>query len=409
MKFAEDEMIIGEDIEIDNSDANNSSKKPVVVAKLTENKVFVAYRKISSSKTYLYGCIYIINENNIEKGTDTQLAETLGYNLEIAVISSNKVVIIDRNTSTMYGLVCEINNLSITAGTKKILKSGTNTAEYLSIVTLSKTKIMIAYSFDSYRYAYGMICTITDLTISVSTDTKLSDVQNGVRSISISKLSDNKISIAHIDSNNNLHILICTIEDTNIILKFSEIITYARVSSYYSVCVLALAFNKMIIIYTDNKLRLQAYICVIDENGIVNKSSFQLNSIVTKGIISAIILSSNRILILFNHDNENKLLYGMICTITGLTISEGIVTQVSNESYSGDVSPSIALLSSELAFLGYSKTANYYISGKICQIGKTKISKIKENEVIAGIAKTSGIDGQLVKYARPSFIESEEN
>lgn len=212
-------------------DTNANTGKVISAVALNENKVFIAYRGGTSSSYELYGFLCTINGATITKSATVNL-NTLGFGGEQIVtvqLNENKVLVLYNinNTNGMCGLICTINGNTITVGTNTVIASAYMSGKIISAVKLDEGKIFITHSYGTDYHLYGIICTINEMTITKGTDTQLFAGTGGARVISAVALSSNKVAIAYSydlanGSTYTLHIAACQIAGTTITVGSSK-------------------------------------------------------------------------------------------------------------------------------------------------------------------------------------------
>ena len=91
-------------------------------------------------------------------------------------------------------------------------------------------------------------------------------------------------------------------------------------------------------------------------------------------VISAVALNSTKVFIIYTSGGSNWYLYGMVCTISGTAISQGTSVQLSSSSYTGRNISAVALSSTKV-FIAHSNGSNWYLYGMVCTISGTTITK----------------------------------
>ena len=301
-----------------------------------------------------------ISDTTITAGTNTRLTNNLGSGLypSVAALSGSKVFIAYCNNNDdhyLYGVVCTISGTTITPGTIAQL-SNTSWTYDISVVALNYSKVFIAY-YESYLY--GVVCTISGTTITPGTRTQLSS--NYKSGISMVALSDSKVFIAYRYSSGDyyyyLYGLVCTISGTATITPG----TNTQLSSHYST------------------------------------STWSVS-------ISAVALSDSKVFIAHNigtSDSSVYYLYGVVCTISGTTITPGTRTQLSSGgSFSGlSLAAAVALSDSKVFIAHDFKGASYLYS----LIATAQVKTISNKaDAIAGVAKTSAAAGASVDVYIPN-------
>lgn len=88
--------------------------------------------------------------------------------------------------------------------------------------------------------------------------------------------------------------------------------------------------------------------------------------------ISAVALSDTKIFIAYR-SSTNLYMYGMVCTISGTTITKGTETKLSSVLHTG-YSISVSLLDRNTVFIAHSSGSGYYLYAMICTINGTTIT-----------------------------------
>lgn len=339
--------------------SNTYSGYRISATALNENRVFIAHNYGNSSSNYfLYGVVVTIDGATITAGTDTQLSSVAytGDQVSVVALSENKVFIAHQygstsNGSYLYGMVCTINGTTITAGSDKAINGSTTyTGCKISAELVSDNTVFIAHSRNDTYYLYGIVCTINGTSITIGTDTQLYNTGGTAYAISTTKLANNKIFIAN-----------------------------SYQSSYY----------------------LYAIVCTISGTTITKGTSKALNSSTsyTGEVVSVTALSENAVLVAHNYGSSDSYLYGMVCTISGTTITVGTETALeSSTKYSGK-KISVLTLSSSKALIVHSSTSSYYLYAMFVSINGTTITKNTDTQL-------SSIDrsGEVIS---PLFLSSD--
>lgn len=210
----------GEDTVLCSTD--NSGKKISAVA-LDESRVLVLHN-YNPSSDYLYGIVCTISGSEITKGKVNSIVYAkygLG-SVSACLLSTDKVFIAYSYNDDYYyltSIVCTISGDTITAGSAKELSSTDYSGEGISVCLLDSSKVFIAHSYNSSKYLYGIVCTISGTTISKGSDTSLVSTTNAGSNSSITKLADNRLLIVHkkyVSSTHHLYGIVVTISGTTI-------------------------------------------------------------------------------------------------------------------------------------------------------------------------------------------------
>ena len=219
-----------------------------------------------------------------------------------------------------------------------LINSSEYSGDVISAVELSMNKIFIARSSTKYYYLYGMICTIQNNEITVECNVKLDNTSYCAKSISVVKIDHDKVFIAYSTNVKSVHAVMCTISDTTISLG-----TIKQIGGNY--------------IYGD--------------------------------VHSAILLSENKIIVLHDEyvSTNVRKIYGIVCTISGTTITNGADTLLNSSSYAG-FNTSAIKLSDNRIFIAHGR-ADFNLYASIYEITDTTITVVTDSTVISTNIHTS--------------------
>lgn len=220
------------------------------------------------------------------------------------------------------------------------LSTETYTGYLISAIALDENRVFIAHSYTSDYYLYGIVVTVNGASIEKGTDTQLSSTTYSGNRISAVTLDENRVFIAHStattsNASNYLYGMICSVDGATIKVE------------------------------TDTKL---------------SDSSYGGRS------ISAKLISMNTVFIAHNYGG-NYYLYGLVCTISGTTITAGTDTKLVGSSDAGQTI-SVCPLSNGNVFIAHSRTSNYYLYGIVVSIEGTTITAGSDTGLNSTQAKT---------------------
>ena len=183
-----------------------------------------------------------------------------------------------------------------------------------------------------------MICTIQNNEITVECNVKLDNTSYCAKSISVVKIDHDKVFIAYSTNVKSVHAVMCTISDTTISLG-----TIKQIGGNY--------------IYGD--------------------------------VHSAILLSENKIIVLHDEyvSTNVRKIYGIVCTISGTTITNGADTLLNSSSYAG-FNTSAIKLSDNRIFIAHGR-ADFNLYASIYEITDTTITVVTDSTVISTNIHTS--------------------
>lgn len=237
------------------------------IVKLSENQLFISY---ISSDYRLYGKIVDIAENIITvKGGSLPIGSLIHSNSPTPIIvqlSSNKVFIVhnanNQITGSIYGVVCTISEDTITNGTDTLLTNGYG----FNAIKVANNKVFIYWCY-SNRIARGIVCSVSNTTITTGSTTQILSSEALSSNVSINLLEDNKIFIGHSDSSSYYPIYgrICTISGTSISLGTDTKLHSSGVgiSAGYRMVVKAMSSNRIFITYTTGTNNTKELYCMI--------------------------------------------------------------------------------------------------------------------------------------------------
>lgn len=383
------------DTAINNSTAYTGAHISAVL--LSDNKVFIAHDY--SSSHYLYGVVCTIDDAVITVGTDTIINNSLSYagnTISAVALSEDKVFIAHNGNTTsnayhLYGIVCTINGTTITTGTDTEINTSVKyTGFKISAVALSENKIFIAHSYDgSHFYLYGMVCTVSGTTITVGTDTSISNSEYAGYVISATVLSDNKVFIAHSSGGGfpYLYGIVCTISNTTI-TKGTDTAVVSTSNSGNTISAATLSSDKVFIAhhYDGSNYYLYGIVCTVSGITITSGTDTEINTTTQYSgyAISAVVINENKLLITHSY-GSNKYLYGIECTISGTSITKGTDTAIRSVSNSGEAISAVSLGDNK-AFIAHDYNSNNYLYGKVydkntyVQQASTKIEALTKTE-----------------------------
>ena len=319
---------------------------------------------------------------NYGTSTDTQL-DTVKYSayntISTVALDDNRVFIAhnDGNSQNgyLYGMVVTINGTTITAGTDTQLSTGSNSGYGISAVLLEDGNVFIAHSYSS-TYLYGIVCTINGTVITKGTDTSISDISYTGYYHSIELLPNNKVFIAHsYNSNYHLYGVVVTINGTTITKgTVTQIVGSSQAGYAISTCLLPNG-NIFIAHSYNTNYYLYGIVCTISGTSITKGSDTALNNSTTYtgNAISACLLPNGNVFIAHSYSNATRYLYGMIVTINDKIITKGVDNALVTDGSRGFVI-STCLLSNGNVFIAYDDGQSRHLFGVVININGTTIT-----------------------------------
>ncbi len=329
MKYL-NEYTSGEDTQVTTGSTAINSISAFV---LNENKVFIAIHYLNSIK----GIVCTVEGASITTGIETVLANIASGN--IAVLSENRIFLSFLSGYYLYGSVFEIEENAITLIAHKQLSSLVHSSSPAPlIVSLSSSKVFIMHNSNNQRtgVVYGIVCVISENEITAGKDTVLT---NGYGSRLI-KLLNEKVFISFVYSNGIARGIACSVLNTTITAgTYAQMLTSESLS--YKVSINYLGNDKIFIGHSNSSESYPIYgrICTISGTSISLGTDTKLNSNSNVGKTMLVtVLSENKIFITCTAGSSNsKQLYGMLCEVTGTTITVKVIDrQLSNIAFMSD-------------------------------------------------------------------------
>lgn len=231
--------------------------------KLTDSKVFIVYASGSTSPIYqLRGVVCSISGTAISVGTDAVITavQNAGRYASGVALSESTVFIAHSSGNgsppqyRLMGVICSISGTSFAIGTDTVIDSSAQSGISISVAKLSASKVFIAHNSQSpsTNWLKGIICTIVSGNIAFGEDIPLTENGGTAQRISTVTLSDSKVAVTHGDSTRSpsdpVVIGIYTIDDTTIALA-GETIVNADQSSSQFIGSAALSGTKIFVIH----------------------------------------------------------------------------------------------------------------------------------------------------------------
>lgn len=154
--------------------------------KIDTNKVFISHEKDSD----LYGIVCSVSDTTITKGTDTQIFNYVSTVSSTLTIGTNKVLVIGINNTTeykMFGVICDIENNTITKNTPTIMNPNSYTGSRTSPVLL-RNNVFIAHSYNSVDKLYAQMFGIDKINNIPTNNVTIKEYETQVRKATTSDI-----------------------------------------------------------------------------------------------------------------------------------------------------------------------------------------------------------------------------
>lgn len=323
----------------------------------------------------------VAGKTDYGESEDTKLstATRAGYTISAVTLDENRVFIAHSYTSDyyLYGIVVTVNGASIEIGTDTKISSISDSGLEISAVALDKNRVFIAHSAYSSRYLHGVAVTIDGATITYGTDVQLSSSTTYTGdTISAVALDENRVFIAHSynESNYYLYGIVCTISGTEITYGTDKAIVSSTNAGHTIATQLLDNGNVFIVHSRATSYYLYGIICTISGTTISKGTDTKLSSTHTSFAISTEKLDSGDIFIAHSDGSTSPTLYGVVCIISDTTITAGIDTQLSSADYAGaEISPHL-LNNGKILILHNLYNTSYYLYGMMVNVDGTTIT-----------------------------------
>lgn len=416
---------------ISNANISNYINVNVRAVALENNKIFIAY----SQNEYIYGIVCSLNGNILSQGTETLISnnEASARTFSICYFSPTSVFICYlKNTGQdsnykcpLYGRICSIDNDNITLETENIVTlPDTQELSGLKLFTshLTDNKILILNNFyytSTGTNMYAIVCNITDSTITAGTKINMSsDTITDVKS-----LSDNSVCVLTCKDGLSDSYLLATILkiEGNVITKGTQTRLTTAKNSGNGAKLTALNNEKIFIVHPsgDDK-HCNAMVCTISGTTITNGSDTLINNKSnTWYVMSVIKTSENDAFIIYvaedEENTEENALYGTSCNISNRSITLGKTEKMSDSYFEG----SYIQYNYDSVLLENNYICTVFFDSQVSGTSIPKTIKIVSNsvglphiniinskgDIILGIARTNGEEGETVKVYMPKLPE----
>jgi len=366
--------------------------------KLSNDKIFIVHGSTTSesSSNYIYGVVCSLStDGTISPGTDTLISTNAysGWSMSVCALSDTKVFIAYRRGSTKYlnAQVCTISGTTVTLGTDtKIAEASTYCSNAISVEMLSSTSVCVVFSSGSNNYIGTQICTISGATITEGDKYFSSDAgTNGGYFLSTAKLSSSKVFVTHGNPTNTsgtlpetgLYGVVVSITGTTVTYG-SDVQILSDQYSGVETSTVARTSTSVFIAHTYGSNRhLYGVVCTVSGTTITVGTDTSIQATTNAGYRITANDIGDGVFIAYSYSSSFHL-YGQICTISGTTITTGKNTSLSGTHYAGFVLESevVTLNGESKIFIAHTDDSSYNLSGQLFSINKTK--NIPTNEFL---------------------------
>ena len=245
---------VGSDTSIADYSYSSNQNNGYEVVQLEKNKAFVVHSHYTGSVAEIYGLIVTINGTSITKGNSLSLFYYSGYinssyGLGVSVIEDNKVFVKLPGTSNYaYGVVCSVSGLTITKGSSTQISNASSSDLYGSSATLDTNKAFMTYYKSGYLY--GVVCTITNTNITKGNELQLST--SGYENVNVNQIDKDRVFVPYNYGSDNVYAIVCTVSGTTITKSVETNISIKWTGSDYTPRSDTLSKNKVIMAYQNS-------------------------------------------------------------------------------------------------------------------------------------------------------------
>jgi len=340
-----------------------------------------------------------INSQELTANSPTEFNSADTRSISAVALGSDKIVVSYRNDANFsYGtsIIGTVSGSSISFGSPTVFNSATTSP--ISAVALGSDKIVVSYrNAGNSGFGTSIIGTVSGSSISFGSPTVFNSANTG--DISAVALGSDKIVVSYRNAGNSGFgtSIIGTVSGSSISWGSPTVFNSASTDSISAV---ALGSDKIVVSYRNegNSNRGTSIIGTVSGSSISFGSPTVFNS-ATTGYISAVALSSDKIVV--SYSNEGNPTYGtsIVGTISGLSISFGSPTVFNS---AGISYTSAVALSSDKIVVSYSGNSGHgtsivgTVSGSSISFGSPTVFNSANTIIISAVALSS--DKIVVSY-----------
>ena len=326
----------------------------------------------------------VAGKKDYGESVDTQLSTETnsGYAISAVQLDENRVFIAHSlGPHKLYGRVVTIEGPEIYYGYNAVeLSSEDYSGAVISTCLLQNGNVLVAHSSSSKYQLYAIVAQIDGTTVIPGTDTKLRSYYYSGYAISLCTLSNGNVFIAHCkqDASSDYTLIgeVLNINGTTIeSIKSTSLSGAAKSGERISTCLLP--NNNVFIAHSyGSNYYLYGKVVNISDSGEMTDGEDTVISNSTKNTgyrISAVALDDTRVFIAYAHTDGSSYLYGIVCTISGTTITKGAETQIAHEVRAAHTIGTIKLDDNKV-FIAHSYTSSMYLYGIVVNIDGTAIT-----------------------------------
>ena len=280
-------------------------------------------------------------------------------------------------------------------------------------VALDDSRVFIAWTYNSTKYLKGIVCTITDKKITTGSGLVIKNAT--VESLSVTKLTNNKVYIMYVASEKNVARVLNLNGNDIISLGNETTIDDTKALETFS---LALDVSRVLVLARYSNGKIQSRVCVVSGNSITPHDIKLLAVIATSDLsvkrLSATLLGTNRVYIAY--DNQINIM-GMLLTITNyvintpvsVTLTTGFFTNISTVKLTDSKVATTAISNETLYIIISDIDSEGYITSKVTKLDTpvkdTSFVLLDASKILVVFAKSNSLNGMLVVVNTDNSIE----
>lgn len=341
--------------------------------------------------------------------SDTKLSTTTksGYAISAVELQNGNVFIAHSNFTSnylyLYGIVVMIDGATITYGTDTQLSSSCE-AKYISTVLLPSGNVFISWGSNGF---YGVVCSINGTTITTGTSKSISSGQN-TACISSCLLNNGNVFISYnnpANTNYYLYGVVASINGTTITYGTKTQIGSKTYTGYRISSVLLQNGNVFIAHSYNETIALYGIVCSVSGTTITKGTDTSISSnFIDDYMISSVLLQSGKVFIVYT--GTSKVLKGVVISVSGTSISSGTETTLNSTSSSG-YSISTNILENGYVSISHPQNTYGYLCIMIASINSYTIT-VESDKKVSDTAHTATVMS-LVSLSDNIFIAHSNN
>lgn len=281
----------------------------------------------------------------------------------------------------------------------------TTTLYNMSAVALSDKKVFITYLKD--KYLYGIICNVNQGSINLGIETKLCTLTS-ISTTDTVKLTNSKVFIGFAKTSDTYYYgLVCSVSD-NVITTGNQLLISGNSSTVTKLSIVALAEDKVLFTYfyySAGNHSVHGIICTISGTSITKHTDKLISNIGENYNFNEIIsvaLNSNKVVVIYSYyKNSEYSINTKVCEISDKSITLGGNTFDKYTVRAGIYLSAVAL-SESIVLVTFSYDSNAYLYGKVFIIDGTIISKGTDTQL--SLVNRTGITPSLLKLDEQTVL-----